>query len=367
MALGSETTRRSLDDCMAPWDTKSPETDDAMRNDREARLKKDRMRKTKYRQEKMAEMHELKVTASALTLQLEQLKTQRSQHVRPRLPSLTSLQAPRLRLSWKLIADREKAGLAAAYAEQKRLRTDLLQDLNRAFYLLQSQRRAPREMVMDLRREPRTATTLPHHPLRRLETIQRLLQWQADHVNDMFLARVLPALDDDDDPAWTMELSTDVASVAYLETRSLGVVYASAVDVGAVLWQFETAQSRHTKVVPLDGDTALVSGSSKDDDTTLLKRIVHRTATGAPRVLLLAQSVLADESVSHPTSCNSVVMWLVVDELPRGASDGPVSVYRSVQQAALNGPLDVYAEHLVATTATRALRQHALSRHFHCL
>ncbi|KDO30336.1 hypothetical protein SPRG_05047 [Saprolegnia parasitica CBS 223.65] len=342
-----------------------PESDDSMQNDREARLKKDRLRKTKYRQEKMAEMHELKVTASALTLQLEQLKAQRSQHVRPRLPSLTSLHAPRLRLSWRYIADREKMRLEAAYADQTRLRNDLVTDLHRAFCLLQSQRRAPRKMLMDVRTEPRTAYTLPHHPLRRLETIQRLLQWQADHVTDAFVAHVLPNLDDDDDPAWTMELTPDGASVAYIETRSQGVVYASAGDVGAVLWQLETAQSRHTTVAPLDSDTVVVS--SNDDDTTLLKRLVHRTAHGAARVLVVAQSVLADESSSYRIARKSVATWLVVDELPRGASDGPVSVYRSVQQAALEGPLDAYAEHLVATTATAEMRQHALARHFHCL
>ncbi|OQR84801.1 hypothetical protein ACHHYP_12808 [Achlya hypogyna] len=325
---------------MGPW---ASEDDDRRTDDREARLRKDRLRKTKYRQEKLAELHELKTTASALELQLGQLRAARQRH--PRLPSLTR---PRPRLSWKVLASREQALTTAAWHTQIALRAELEETLATALRLAQQRPPPPRQMVLP----SRPASGLPRHPLRRVDAIQRLLTWQVEHMTENFFAHVLPALEA---PPAAWELVLDGSNLAFVETRRQGVVYGASIDVAAVLWRLWTT---HSTATVLDADTVVLTAAAGPE--VLWKRVFLPTLLGAPRVALVSQSV-----VGADTSFDA--SWCVIDELPRLADGAEVvSVLRSVEQAALTD-LPAYAEHLVRHVAASAALDAELRRHFACL
>ncbi|RHY32897.1 hypothetical protein DYB32_002131 [Aphanomyces invadans] len=346
-------------------------------DERATRLKKDRMRKTKYRKQKLAQVDSLKNEAHFLELQLEQLKANmtdlhKSQHAHI---------AHGHGAVWQNICTAEAAKKRASLEEQECLYQSLVEHLHIAVSLKRRMMgNGPRHDVplcFDPRGQPAdpycAKHTLSKHPVMRIQTVRAMLDDQLHQLADTFIAKLPTA---DHDGPFGLVLQHD--DISFVEINKFGVVYGGVVDVGDVLWRVQlSSHGASTKVDLLDDHTCFLQ-TFKNDGLTMdgptphhyiAKRFIERG-----RQVLLLRSVLHDELSPHQNPAKDhVVSWVVVEDISHPHDNYPTTCIRGYTQMCLRtveptgASVQEYSVYMNDATKCNDLLNHELHRHFRCL
>ncbi|KAF0687142.1 Aste57867_21113 [Aphanomyces stellatus] len=339
---------------------------ESSRSEREGRLAKDRQRKTKYRKEKLAQLNELKSTASALELQLEQLVKQKHDKMTSKRfhPAMTANGRPSV---WKDIAEAEVGNVQESIKLQETLFHSLEQQLEQAIELkrkLGDRNDAP--LCFDPRRRPDVylpMNSLGQHPSLRLQSIHSMLDQQYHHMHDGLMSKLPTA--DNEGPYGLVLLPS---RISFLEMKKFGVVYGHANDVAEVVWRLRLSGGPGAKVEMLDEHTCFIQVVDK----TSRQHFISKRYIEHGRVVILFRSVLYDELFPDQNGTKDhIISWFLVEDISHGRDTYATSSIRSYTQVCLNALSTAsahdYNVYMKEATKHNDLLNDELHRHFRCL
>ncbi|RHZ09029.1 hypothetical protein DYB31_002041 [Aphanomyces astaci] len=337
--------------------------------ERATRLEKDRMRKTKYRKQKMAQVDALKYEAQILEQRLEKLKADHSNHHKKARHSQGR------GAMWQQICVAEAANKRDSLTEQQNLYRSLEEHLHLAVSLKRKMTSANDvPLCFDPRGRPSEAYYAQHslarHPVARVQSVHAMLDAQFHQLADTFVAK-LPTADHDG----TFGLVLHHDEISFLETIKFGVVYGRVVDVADLVWRHLLAsRGPGTKVEMLDDDACFIQALQHNDSVPT--DTPHHYI--AKRYVEPGRQVLQSRNVLHDALCpqqnpfkDHMVSWVVVEDMSHPQDKYPTTCIRGYSQTCLrstrSASVQEYSVYMNDLTKRNDSLNSDLHRRFRCL
>ncbi|ETV88685.1 hypothetical protein, variant 1 [Aphanomyces astaci] len=264
-------------------------------SNREAKLKKDRLRKKHSKEKVIMEMEDLKRTADELRGQLSSLQRHRKRKAVSSSP-----------VDWRRVAMVERQRIDAGHVEGARLFHEIVFAVEKSvLYRTLAWDASQSQMYLDHRSDPWTVHTLPANPTDQLLALMRLSEYQANRFTTDMYAK-LP--DSTAGSPFSLVLDDYGHDISFLEMFKYGLVRAPFRDVAAMFFNRWAPKDR---MLFCGDNIALATYIGPDGN---IRRQLYQVQYFERRALCTHRSIFYDEEHGVTASSNTAG-WFVFEDM----------------------------------------------------